>query len=330
MKQVIFLVLSLMISWSSFALDTKIGQVRILKGKAYITRDNQTIELQKLSFIDDQDIVKTRDNSLVKISFTDKTNLILGPNSELQIKKFSTKNRRNIFNFVRGKFRAKIQQKVQEGQSVTFQANQVSVGVRGTEFLANSYQINTKSVSDIALLEGKLSTAIVNTEEFTLKAGEAFDTSTYQLKKKIRKIDQDTLKKLLANELELLPEFLKVSDALDKDEDKEDFSDKIQNSPTVSVPSLGVGVGVGMGVLSTPKTLIGADNEAKEKKGVLKIEDKKNLKDEPSDIRDAILRRHELKAENQCFYWFYKRLPGSSEKERFRRERDCDEFEYDL
>ena len=55
-----------------------------------------------------------------------------------------------------------------------------------------------------------------------------------------------------------------------------------------------------------------------------------NLKEEPWDIRDAVMNRKKNKAQNRCFYFFYKTLPGSGKPERFRRERDCDEFEFDL
>ena len=55
-----------------------------------------------------------------------------------------------------------------------------------------------------------------------------------------------------------------------------------------------------------------------------------NLKNEPWDIRDAVMNREKYRKEDKCVYYFYKSIPGAGELERFRRERDCDEFENDL
>ena len=66
----------------------------------------------------------------------------------------------------------------------------------------------------------------------------------------------------------------------------------------------------------------------KKKKRVTKKGFVYDLTKEPSDIRNAVLNRR--KNNEKCYYFFYKRLPGAGEPERFRRERDCDDFEFDL
>ncbi|PIK16228.1 FecR family protein [Halobacteriovorax sp. JY17] len=323
-----FLTLTLILNILLFQVygeELEVGQIILIKGEASVQRNNAKSPLSKGSFLNELDIVTTGEKSLIKISFLDRTNLILGPNSELQIKKYSKKDRRNIFNFIRGNFRAKIQEKVSENQSVQFLANQVSVGVRGTEFLANSYIANAKGVSDVALLEGNLKTTIAQTQEFTLKAGEAINTNTYQLSKEVRRLDPKIVEKLLSDELSLLPNLADVTGKIK--EMKDLFPDISASSPPL--PKVGVAIGSATGALGL---ILGGseDEKEKEEKEKIKIQERRNLKKEPSDIRDAILRREELRADNQCFYWFYKSLPGSGELERFRRERDCDEFDYDL
>ena len=127
------------------------------------------------------------------------------------------------------------------------------------------------------------------------------------------------LKNLLQNELNLLPKLSEVTGKI-----------KIFSDPSLSV-SLSTPSEPGVITAAASGTTALATLDTKEEvPKKLKIVDRKELKKEPWDIRDALLRRKSLRAENQCFYWFYKSLPGGGELERFRRERDCDEYEYDL
>ncbi|WP_372652129.1 FecR domain-containing protein [Halobacteriovorax sp.] len=312
---------------NSFGEDIEIGQIIILKGEAHLLRNNNKTRLQEKSLINELDIISTAEKSLIKISFVDNTNLILGPKSELKIQQFSKKDRINIFNFLRGNFRVKVQEKVKLNQKLEFLSNYISVGVRGTEFLANSYISKSTKVSDVALLEGTLNTSIEKAETFTLKAGEVVNTSTYSISKEIKRLDQKLLEELLKDELKLLPNILEVTASI---MEKMNNNNSSTNSPTPSLPV----IGAVMGVATASPQILGSkssdeEKSAKEKRKLI-IKEKSNLKNEPWDIRDAMIRKKELRADNVCFYWFYKSLPGSGELERFRRERDCDEYENDL
>ncbi len=312
--------------FKTFGEDIEIGQVVILKGEAQVVRNSSTINMQINDSVNELDIITTSEKSLIKITFIDKTNLILGPSSELKIEQFSKKDRINIFNFLKGNFRVKVQEKVTANQKVEFLSNQVAIGVRGTEFLANSYMANSKKVSDVALLEGKLNTAVAQTKSFTLKAGEVINTNTYKASKEISKIDPKLFEELLKDELKLLPNLLSPTAPI-----RSSNTDSTSTStPSVALPLAGVGIAIGSSIGTSPTIGSKALEEEKPKESELIIVDKSNLKNEPWDIRDAILRQKELRSENICFYWFYKSLPGSGELERFRRERDCDEFENDL
>lgn len=296
------------------AQEQQIGKIEILKGTAQVKRQELKKALEEGELLNELDLITTGEKSLLKISLVDKTNLIIGPNSQLLIKKFSKVKRQNIFNFIRGSFRAKIQEKVSGTQTIKFFSNEVSVGVRGTEFITNTYVVNSKGVSDVALLEGSLNTLVNSTEEFNLKASEVINTNSYKISKKIQKLDPSVLKSLLENELELLPNLFDSSGEL-KD------LNKVSTSISLPTPALAVA--------STATKLIPPGSKEDRPKRIM-IVDRKELKNEPWDIRDAMLRRKSLRKENKCFYWFYKSLPGGGELERFRRERDCDEYEYDL
>ena len=50
----------------------------------------------------------------------------------------------------------------------------------------------------------------------------------------------------------------------------------------------------------------------------------------PKDILEAYLSRKKMRKSGECYYWFYKKIPGYGDTERFRRERDCVDYDYDL
>ncbi|WP_417336722.1 FecR family protein [Halobacteriovorax marinus] len=325
MRSVFLVTFTFLISITTLAIEKGIGQVALIKGEASVVRNNKKISLTLNAMLDEADIISTSDLSLLKITLKDKTNFILGANSTLEIKKYSTNDRQNIFNFIKGSFRTKVQEKVKEDQSLQFMANQVSVGVRGTEFLTNTYTVSNKGVSDLALLEGNLQTAVTNSQEFALKAGEVINTTAYQTSKEVKKLSESAIKELLSNELSLLP---KLQDISGKFNEMNDFFETSLSTPTPPLPTIAAGAASAATLVTAPKVL--ADKEEKKEPRPIAITNRHNLKNEPWDIRDAILRRKEMREDNNCFYWFYKALPGSGELERFRRERDCDDFEYDL
>jgi len=313
------LILTILFCFNTLALGPSIGKVSLSKGETFAQRNGAKIRLSKGSNIEKHDLLHTSEKSLLRVVFSDRTSVLIGPNSQFKIKNYSIKKRVNVFKLITGKFRAKIEQRVEEGQRVDFKTKLAGLGVRGTEFLTNSYIVQGKSVTDTALLKGNLATTIKGANSFQLKAGHAFNTNSLKLGKGISKLSPNVIQKLLASTDSLLPHMQNLDGTFNN------INDLISKSlSTLSVPSaspIAVGAVIGTSVMAAKKTI---------PKAIKKKKNKLDLTKEPWDIRDAILRKKQLRAKNECFYWFYKSIPGGGEAERFRRERDCDEYDNDL
>ena len=54
------------------------------------------------------------------------------------------------------------------------------------------------------------------------------------------------------------------------------------------------------------------------------------IKDEPQDIREPLLNRKRDLKNNKCYYYIYKKIEGTEKELLFKRQGDCDEYDYDL
>ena len=285
----------------------EIGKVLVLKGQASLKAGKA---LSVGALINEGDHIITASKSFIQVELLDQTKISLGGESEFVFEKASmeTKNRKLLFNFLKGKMRAMIKNKADEEESIDFTAKAVSLGVRGTEFMVSSLH---GPHTDIQLLTGELevdpSKLKSGMKKFTLNAGKSFNTE--ELLKKgleaIKNIGPEMLQSLIDNPLKLA-----VSD-----------SNSVVKKGTMAV---------------AVKKLLEKQEPATQKEEEKKPEKKVggpwqyDLKKEKWDIRDNVLNRKNYLKNNKCFYYFYKKLPGSGEFERFRRERDCDDYEFDL
>ncbi|MBF0208550.1 MAG: FecR domain-containing protein, partial [Oligoflexia bacterium] len=103
---------------TSKATPNFIGEVILLKGRVVKVesvgkmKDILLMEGQKLY---QNDLIKTNKKSLVKLQMVDDTTIVLGENSQLDLKKFEFKNkqeRSSIYQIVKGQVRALFKNKV--------------------------------------------------------------------------------------------------------------------------------------------------------------------------------------------------------------------------
>jgi hypothetical protein len=346
------LIILLLFSLSAFATDFA-GSIIKLRGSAFklVANTGEQVILNKDSKVHSGDLIITSSKSFVKLKMTDDTSISIASNTTFKIKEFLHKGekRKTIFNLVHGKYRAKINRKVKEGQEVTFGSRTVSVGVRGTEFFSNAYAVSNAPVGDVALLKGNVSTNVLGKGAVDLTPGKALNTNALKQGKNLTSISAKNLEAISANEEYMLPEmqkadgsFVDLNKAIEKDLFPKEVPEKtveskkgIETPKLPSAPPLPVGVGLGVGISAGASKVVVKDEkkeEEKEKKSSVKIVETNHdkLKNEPWDIKDAMLKRKQLMKENRCFYWIYKTLPGRGAPERFRRERDCDEFRNEL
>ena len=106
------------------------------------------------------DLITTGDQSYVKIKLVDGTLISLGPDSFFSFKEFSFRtitDRNAMFELLKGKMRVKVINKIEKGK-LKFNTLSLSLGVRGTEFLANQdFDKDGTSKEQIALLKGNIS-----------------------------------------------------------------------------------------------------------------------------------------------------------------------------
>ena len=300
---------------NSYATD-EVAKVLVVKGNAFIKGVQTPLVLG--SAIKSGDTLITKAATLLKVRFIDNTLISLGPNSVFKVKNFKINDgkRTSIFNFLRGKIRAHVKEKRKPGETIVFSNAEIALGVRGTEILANSYLVKGAPSTDVMLTKGavkmNLSKLGTSVRSYNLTPGKAFNSNLVRQNGigSIRSIPRASLDLLLKGD-EFLPSlqakdgsFVDLGETFSNDQ-KDKTQAKVHTEVEELAPNLAAVTAVGSGF-------------------------KYLLKNEPWDIRDAVINRDKNKADNKCYYFFYKAIPGSGELERFRRERDCDEFENDL
>ena len=192
-----------------------IGTVRSSRGFVSKRGKNETKDTKiGVNFgVKKGDEIKTGKNSFVKIVMIDETIISLGPNSVFDFSSydFKTKVDRNAnYKLKKGKLRMKVPVKIESGK-YQISLRTISLGVRGTEFLAN--RLNREkgsSVEQIALLEGVLALKRSNKKTELLKVSDHFKLRVLKngtKNSKKTKLTEKEVKDLLA---------LNTSDELDK------------------------------------------------------------------------------------------------------------------
>src|SRR5687767_5827091 len=80
----------------------KVAVASMLRGDVDLLILGKTIKLKKDDWVREGSVVKTADKSFVKLVFIDKSQMNIGPNSEMKIAKFSG-NESGIIDLVKGK-----------------------------------------------------------------------------------------------------------------------------------------------------------------------------------------------------------------------------------
>ena len=315
----------LMMSFAFADNHGEIGKVLVVKGDAFIKGVEQPLALG--SPVKSGDTLVTKSSTLLKVRFIDNTLVSMGPNSVFKVREFKINEgkRTSIYNFLRGKVRAHVKEKRKEGEKIIFSNTEVALGVRGTEILANSYMVQNAASTDVMLTRGavnmNLSKLGTSVESYNLTPGKAFNSNMVREQGigSVKSISPKNLE-LISQSDEFLPSlqnadgsFANIDNEISKahgEEVADEMEDKAEKRPEPKKP-----------VAKKADTTV---------KGLVAGGFKYILKNEPWDIRDAVMNRKKYRKENKCFYYFYKTIPGSGEFERFRRERDCDEFENEL
>ena len=163
-----------------------IGHVDKVIGSASVVDDSENVinNLIKGTDISSKARVYVAKKSFLRLKMADGSVLSLGANTLIDFEKYEVEkdSRRSLLNLLRGKVRAKIRQydnrniQNEKGEKTdvnlfTVRTKTAAVGVRGTQFLVNSYVVSNKPVTDALLLTGKVNTHVVGTSAFDMQPG---------------------------------------------------------------------------------------------------------------------------------------------------------------
>lgn len=128
----------LFISFLAFAGEGDVAKVIIVKGSAKAKfKNNKVVTLKKGDWIPEGVQVKTEAKSFIKLLFIDKSQMNLGPNSQMVINKFP-KKKAGIITLMKGQLRSKVSKnymQMDEGREKLYiKTKTAAMGVRGTDF----------------------------------------------------------------------------------------------------------------------------------------------------------------------------------------------------
>lgn len=326
-----------------FQLSLMAGQAGVItKLKGQVTLKD--VLLQVKDIVQEGDIIKTGTKSFVQIKMNDNTQVNLGPNSVFDINKYSPSGieRDNVLNLIKGKLRINILKKASAKEKITVKTGLISLGVRGTEILTSSYSVANSPSSDVLLTKGSVKVSGPGFNTFDLKPGQYFNSQDLFKNglKAIKKASEKVLRSMRTS-ADFLPNLQSASGVMNPlssalgvlaapvavqaiknsfvpdlgGSDKKDDEDEKATEPVISEE-----------IQEQEQAKV--DPTQSKVKGVKEFE--YDLAKEPWEIRNAVMNYKKNKKENKCWFFFYKKIPGSGEEELFRRARDCDEYEYDL
>jgi hypothetical protein len=135
-----FLILIALMTTSAWA-SKKVAIVKLLKGEVDVLTLGKTTKLKVEDWVEDGSVVKTGEKSFVKLVFIDKSQMNIGPGSEMKIEKFGEKDS-GVIDLVKGKIRSQVTKdylQMDRNKSKLFiKTPNAVMGVRGTDFLIST------------------------------------------------------------------------------------------------------------------------------------------------------------------------------------------------
>lgn len=140
----------------AFAAAKKVAVVKLLRGDVNVLTLGKTTKLSANEWVEDGAIIKTAEKSFVKLIFIDKSQMNIGPNSEMKIEKFDGKDS-GVIDLVKGKIRSQVtkdylQIQDRDKSKLFIKTPNAVMGIRGTDFMIATNGKNTSAV----LFEGEV------------------------------------------------------------------------------------------------------------------------------------------------------------------------------
>ncbi len=136
--------------------QSKVAVVKLIRGEVDVLTLGKTTKLNKEDWVTSGAVIKTGDKSFVKLVFLDKSQMNVGPNSEMKIESYTGKDS-GVIDLVKGKTRSQVtkdylQMKDRDKSKLFIKTQNAVMGVRGTDFMISTNGNNTSTV----LFEGEI------------------------------------------------------------------------------------------------------------------------------------------------------------------------------
>ena len=162
------LFLTFIFSLTVFASENKkVAKIKMMRGKAeVVTPDKKKVAAKKGLWILEGSKVITQAKSFVRLLFTDKSTINVGPSSEMQVEKFS-KDEPGVINVISGKIRSKVTKdyldRDRDKSKMYVKSKSAVMGIRGTDFI---FSANKRTGAATAVLfEGSVVFSKINPGE---------------------------------------------------------------------------------------------------------------------------------------------------------------------
>lgn len=133
----------------------EVAVATMVRGEVTVTFQGKTVKLLKDQSVEEGSTVKTAEKSFVKLVFTDKSQMNIGPKSEMKIEKFSGKDS-GVIDLVKGQIRSQVSkdylQMDKDKSKMFIKTSNAVMGIRGTDFMISTNGVSTSTV----LFEGQV------------------------------------------------------------------------------------------------------------------------------------------------------------------------------
>lgn len=257
-------------------------------------------------------------SSSAKITLDDDTNIILGEESEINLKNHHSDkgSKKTLIKIIKGRIRVSVPRMILDHDLIEFSTPQLNLLVKASEFLVSSYTFGGSPSSDVLLIDGSLKITGAGFNSFKMKPAQYFNSQEFMRvgMKALKELSSKDFKFLKDNQLALMPDRDESGEIKDLNHSFKASKILLANSSRKSKPVI--------------RNVVTKKKKSRSKtsvKGVLSFN--YNLKREKGDILEAVVNRAKNRLANKCFYFMY--LLDSKNK-RVRKERKCDEYVYNL
>lgn len=152
----LFLILALLMLTTATWAGNKAAVVKLIKGEAYVVSGDKKVKLNVNDWLETGSVLHTSAKSFVKLVFIDKSQMNVGPQSEIKIEKFHTKDA-GVIDLVKGKIRSQVSKDYlqingKDRSKLFIKTNNSVMGIRGTDFMITTNGKNTAAI----LFEGEV------------------------------------------------------------------------------------------------------------------------------------------------------------------------------